>query len=867
MKKIGRIILAGFAVAVLALGSSCSSKAMKGTPFYNGEYPDSLGDAEDRVNLWPLLYYRSPALSILWPLMEFSNNHIALRPLFSIYNRDQDHPTYNLLWPLGHFDTNHKDYRFFPVFWGKRYCVAFPLYWHFGKPLDNHGSDTLFPLWSYSSHSPDHYNLHLLWPVFNRRNISDSDHGGRIWPLFGSYKKYGRTNSFALWPLGHRWRDGSKKGSCLIPIYYHDTDGDDSTFISLPYSASHHGDIDWQTLLPLYHRRTDASGKSFYSLLYSSSTNSLTESSWSLAVPLWYRHKSPQSSITATLLGGIKSGDDRTGWFALPLLSGGVYSKTGSDSWILGPLAHRAYDSDSGTSQSHIFPLYYKSSSPESSSFYSLLWSSSTNTASAWQLLAPIYYHHTTPDTSTTITPLYAWGSDASTGEKWHGIVPIALNRRTPTEHLFATPLGGYNQTTNSTSWLVWPLLSGGSKSSNGSSVWALAPLIHASWNGNNSSSHVLPVYYWNGFTRNFISLLYTHWNSEKSTTEIIPPLLSWRTKSPKCSDTWILGPLAHFSSGEDASSSHIFPIYYHNRASQATVTLPYASFKSGQTDYKVFPLLLAMLTTHASTKNLYILAGLFRQQWGKDATSISRLWPIYDYRAKKHFYTLLFGWRKGRYGFVYPATPLIGIRTGDYSGGWVFPLWSRRQNRITGDTTGTFLWGTYSHHKDYCSSGIFPLYGYHRTPNSTRLWSLPACWYNHSSGIYDKSSTLSHGCFPLWSQHTRTLTNATGEITEEHSHGSLLLLLYDHKHAKVAATKDEPATDYVRRRILWRLWHYERLNGDVSIDIFPAITYDTKTNGFHKVSFLWRLFRYEKGPKGKKFDLLFIPLIRSHKK
>jgi hypothetical protein len=90
--------------------------------------------------------------------------------------------------------------------------------------------------------------------------------------------------------------------------------------------------------------------------------------------------------------------------------------------------------------------------------------------------------------------------------------------------------------------------------------------------------------------------------------------------------------------------------------------------------------------------------------------------------------------------------------------------------------------------------------------------------------------------------------------------------LLYDHKHEKNPATKDEPTTDYVRRRILWRLWHYERLNGDVSIDIFPAITYDTKTNGFHKVSFLWRLFRYEKGPKGKKLDLLFIPLIRSHK-
>jgi hypothetical protein len=67
-----------------------------------------------------------------------------------------------------------------------------------------------------------------------------------------------------------------------------------------------------------------------------------------------------------------------------------------------------------------------------------------------------------------------------------------------------------------------------------------------------------------------------------------------------------------------------------------------------------------------------------------------------------------------------------------------------------------------------------------------------------------------------------------------------------------------------VRSRVLWRLWHYERSNGDVSVDIFPAITYDTKTNGFKSASFLWRCFRYERGKDGKKLDLLFVPIMRS---
>ena len=69
---------------------------------------------------------------------------------------------------------------------------------------------------------------------------------------------------------------------------------------------------------------------------------------------------------------------------------------------------------------------------------------------------------------------------------------------------------------------------------------------------------------------------------------------------------------------------------------------------------------------------------------------------------------------------------------------------------------------------------------------------------------------------------------------------------------------------DYTRSRVLWRLWHYERLNGNVSVDVFPSFTYDRKTDGFKKVSFLWRGFRYERAPDGsRKLDVLFVPLKR----
>jgi hypothetical protein len=90
-------------------------------------------------------------------------------------------------------------------------------------------------------------------------------------------------------------------------------------------------------------------------------------------------------------------------------------------------------------------------------------------------------------------------------------------------------------------------------------------------------------------------------------------------------------------------------------------------------------------------------------------------------------------------------------------------------------------------------------------------------------------------------------------------------LALYDTRRELTPKTDAAPALDYARRRILWRLWHYEKRDGDVSVDIFPFITYDTHPDGFSKTSFLWRLYRYERHPDGGvDLDVLFLPLKRA---
>ena len=103
-------------------------------------------------------------------------------------------------------------------------------------------------------------------------------------------------------------------------------------------------------------------------------------------------------------------------------------------------------------------------------------------------------------------------------------------------------------------------------------------------------------------------------------------------------------------------------------------------------------------------------------------------------------------------------------------------------------------------------------------------------------------------------------LAGGEKELDAEDENFSLLFFLYDFKRESIPSDGHE----YVRRRVLWRLYHHEELDGDSSTDVFPAITWDRRKDGYRKASFLWRLFRWERDPeKGTSLDLLFVPLLR----
>jgi hypothetical protein len=145
-----------------------------------------------------VFYYRAPALSVLWPVFEFTDDHTAVRPFFSVYGLDQTNRQYSVLWPLTQFDRQTREHWIFPVFWGNDYEVVFPLYSHERDAAGSH---------FYS----------LLW-------LSGADTNGDSWrslpPLF--YQASNATSSVFATPVWAQGRSESKDWRALIPLVYWD---------------------------------------------------------------------------------------------------------------------------------------------------------------------------------------------------------------------------------------------------------------------------------------------------------------------------------------------------------------------------------------------------------------------------------------------------------------------------------------------------------------------------------------------------------------------------------------------------------------------------------------------------------------------
>jgi hypothetical protein len=451
------------------------------------------------------------------------------------------------------------------------------------------------------------------------------------------------------------------------------------------------------------------------------------------------------------------------------------------------------------------------------------------------------------------------------------------------------TPLGGYWKMGDQKNWLALPLLSGGEKDDVSGRYSLFGGLAARRWNEEGSASHIFPLYYRSPQNNTFISAPYATWESGGRARHVIAPLLSGWSSDDESTRAFLAAGLAGFRKGGDDPYSYVLPLYYAASEDKTFISLPYSTWESGSGQKHLIPPLLSGWNVSPESSQTLLAGGLVG--WEKDRES--------DQVDSSHLLPL-----------SYFATPLIGSYNEESgkTGSWFFPFYRHKRDLNSGAVKGSYLLlGEYGKDENRIYHGFAGLYDYtHRKsrreevvgehnyvglirPGLEPLGKTELGDEGETLSIESESKYLDYFVGIFDEQWTRTVnldrgTNTVVELhSKKHSIGplwesslsedlvsdqslkttSLLGILYDTRREE--GDPENPDHEYVRKRVLWRLFHYEKLNGDKSTDIFPAVTIDSYKNGYKKVSVFWRLFRYEKDPEtgSKKLDLLFIPLKR----
>ena len=666
----------------VALVSGCATQAMKGTPFYTGEWTERTGAVEDRVALWPLVYYREPALSVLWPIFEKSPDHFAMRPVYSVQGLERNRPVHHLLWPLGRFDRHNQSYRFFPVFWGKDHVVVFPLYWHLDQPFGGRrGQHALFPLWIYSRYpmhaENSHHRLHVVWPLA-RFEKGPRRTSARVFPVFWARKDASGASHFKSLPYGRvRNAAGDEKQDWLLPLYVRNQSPHVSSLHTLLYGHWLEEDVArryallglWyakssenhtkQRLFPVYWYNKRPAGESLVSPLFMRGVNNETEQRWHVVVPLYYRSTSPYGNALYTLLGGGSRGADGSGRI-VSLLYMQRKDEDGCRVDVVPPLlSWRSMQADR-TNWHIVGPLSRLSFGDQAQPSYVL----------------PVFYRN--PESGTLMSPLHQRGGTEKSERRWHASVPLYLRVESDAASAWITPLGAMTRNAD-----------GG---------------------------------------RRTITPLYVHLkDGEQSAFRAVPPLLSWQLLKQDGSDFWLAMGLARFGTGEDSGASHVLPIYYRNASRNTLLTLLWSHWDYDRSHWQAVPPLLSWRQVKESgAQKTRVLGGLVGRETDVDGDPVrSHALPLFYRDASKNtLLTPLWSTWEGEHARVHAVPPLLSWRWTKKDGS--------RDTRVLGGIAGRKA----DADGDYESSYVFPLY-YRHPGNNTLLTLLWSAWRDEDTRVH----------------------------------------------------------------------------------------------------------------------------------
>lgn len=510
------------AASLAALG--CSRAAMDSNPIWDPEGRTTIGDAENRINLWPVLYHRDPLLSVMWPLFASTEKGHALVPLYDFQKEVE----------------GKSDLRIISIHQWIPALARFKAdgYWRLLNVMHDPGETTLSVLPLYFQHPGGEI---LLLPVFYREKgffwtpiyTHSKDLKGILGPLFNIEKNSGVTQYNFPFPLLAYWHGDQQRGVRAFPLLYMDRDSGESHVNVGAYAFDLQG---------------TSSERSLFYLWFLGGATRRGDSSFNYLIPFWWGRTDAKSSQFVSLpythanLGGVT--------LTNALLNGYLRLKTGSTDYqsFIFPLFHQL-SNDDGNGHG-VAPLYYTFLSNEGvRSFYSPL-ASFRSDGSLLNIGGPLYTE-TNKDgerRAFAFWPLISWWSRG--GEKGAWLIPaFYLQWGNTGEREFISPLGAFVRNGDeSLSNFLGPLYYSHATGTKGYRTIAW-PLVHSWRDGKEKNLAVAPLFWLSrgGADSHFISPLYSQGQGTESSFRNVGLFLFNRSATREETSTRLLWPFFRY--------------------------------------------------------------------------------------------------------------------------------------------------------------------------------------------------------------------------------------------------------------------------------------------------------------------------------
>ncbi len=744
------------------------------------------------------------------------------------------------------------------------------------------------PLSGEGESSPDRVNL---WPL-----AYHGDEGTSVlWPIFDVDE-----NGFAVRPLVSR---DLSKWSVLWPWMKWDTDTGEGW--AFPYydiernrgvfPIANFGKYSWVTLA--WWKKNDA-GKvasgGLFPLAYFGD--------FSYVGP-WWSGKKGSSWGLFPLFGKNFAGVNHVGpaWWIkdedsfglLPLFH---YGNGGKELGVLPFYAH-VVDEESqeryylmGLGRTHQTPTYHRN-------WLLPFWYDYASEKAEDQVLFPFYYRRERPEgahvftllgdrreapegSSLNLYPL--WWSSASEEARWKMLLPLFYYKDREGERTLITPLGGR----------------GWSTTGNTRYVNVLGPLYHRSRTEDGSESRT--AFLWPLFER--------HKDGDETSTRALPFFTHHR--SPEGSESWYAAGLGHRAKTEDSRSWRLSPLAAVSRSDDEDADVPsplyylalYGHHVQGEeSDRYLFPLYRQKSDAHSSEATFVLGLGRFARH------GESRAWHVWPLAASSDGYetqniaheTTLFGRARWDSGWSFHiGGPFLYDHAEDDRGDirWkhtrLLTFFTRDvsdfdRGRVPaavapalGDTVGSdrrgFLLGLFhdqsARHRRW-KQGVLD----EEEAKELHEWSSDYDKYELVVDARDSEAArdiLARRGVAPGEDGDEALSAAIRGFAEENtelvtSRDGGIPLLYGYENSPVKSEWYGPLWLVHRKKdressstsFLYYGYRSKTKGGKTSRDVFPFITWDTTESGEKKtISFLWRLFRYEREGDRRGGYLFFIP-------